>query len=88
MAHFGAGHPGVPMIGPPLGLTGVRFWPPRGARTSPPGAFATIDGIQGVYLVLFIDVIMVRVRDEQVTQSVDLCSHWGDRQRRMLSSGI
>jgi transposase-like protein len=49
-----------------LAWTGIRFCPPRGIRTSPSGAFATIDGIQGVYPVLFIDALVVKIRDGQV----------------------
>jgi hypothetical protein len=50
-----------------LAWTGIRFCPPRGIRTSPSGAFATIDGIQAVYAAVFIDAIVVKVRDGQVT---------------------
>jgi putative transposase len=46
---------------------GIRLLPPRGIRTSPPGAFATTTRTQGVYPVLFVDAIMVKVRDGQVT---------------------
>jgi hypothetical protein len=49
-----------------LAWTGIRFCPPRGIRTSPPGAFATIEGIQGVYPVLFIGALVVKLRDGQV----------------------
>jgi putative transposase len=37
-----------------------------GIGTTPPGAFATTDGTQAVYAVIFIDAINVKIREGQV----------------------
>src|SRR5437773_9845915 len=45
---------------------GIRLLPPRGIRTSPPGVFATTTRNQAVYAAVFVDAVMVKVRDGQV----------------------
>ncbi|MET8538789.1 hypothetical protein ABZV67_45925 [Streptomyces sp. NPDC005065] len=41
---------------------GMRLAPPRGMRTISSRTFATTDGIQAVYPVIFIDAIHVKIR--------------------------